>query len=192
VTPPQVLNDLARRIDAAHCAVAEALQSALGHAIAAGEMLIQAKRHVKRGGGQWLPWLDANSAVPARTASHYMALAKRRGVLCDENGNVLPISVSEAVEVLKPQREVSGVALSEEEMEEANSTCRSWRKLPWGQEFGRGLAEMIRMLERNPPKARYVVKAACKGNTPGLTSSALREVIALLNRYADALECEGL
>ena len=40
----------------------------------------------------------------------------------------------------------------------------------------------------NPPAPRYVVKAARNGKTPGLTALALREAIALLTRYAEALE----
>jgi Protein of unknown function (DUF3102) len=95
VDPPIALDSLARRIDAEHNAVAAALQSALGHAISAGVMLIEAKRQV--GHGRWLPWLAANCSVPARTATHYMALARQRKKLCDQNGNVLPISVHEAI-----------------------------------------------------------------------------------------------
>jgi hypothetical protein len=56
--------------------VAVALRSALGHAIAAGELLIEAKAKVRH--GQWLKWLAANCEVPKRTAAHYMALAKFR------------------------------------------------------------------------------------------------------------------
>jgi hypothetical protein len=112
-----------------------------------------------------------------------MTLARKRKKLCDQNGNVLPMSVRDAVEVLRPPSEWFGTG------EDDHPT---WRKLPWGEEFGRGLAEIIHLLNRNPPRARYVVKAARKGNTPGLTAAALREVVALLNRYADALEREGL
>ena len=45
-------------------------------AIACGELLIEAKRQVKH--GEWRPWIEANCKVPARTARHYMALARRR------------------------------------------------------------------------------------------------------------------
>ena len=43
--PQDGMRDLATRIEAEHAAVAQALQSALAHAIAAGELLIVAKRH---------------------------------------------------------------------------------------------------------------------------------------------------
>ena len=100
-TDAPTLTDLVMRIDAEHALVAIALRSALAHAIAAGEMLTVIKRHVRREGGKWLPWLAANCSVPARTAAHYMRLAKRRSELCDENGNVLPISVREAIDAIQ-------------------------------------------------------------------------------------------
>jgi hypothetical protein len=70
------LTDLAQGIAAEHAAVATALQSALTHAIAAGELLIEAKAKVRH--GQWLKWLAANCDIPKRTAAHYMALARNR------------------------------------------------------------------------------------------------------------------
>ena len=47
--PQDGMRDLATRIEAEHAAVAQALQSALAHAIAAGELLIVAKRQVQHG-----------------------------------------------------------------------------------------------------------------------------------------------
>jgi hypothetical protein len=140
-----------------------------------------------------LPWLKANCPdIPERTARHYKALARKRAKLCDENGNVLPLSVRKALEVLMPQREARGGEWSDEdELSEAPSSC-GWRKLPFGEEFGRGLAGIIGLLNSKSPHPRYVVKAALKGNTPGLTAAALREAGALMNRYADAFEREGL
>jgi integrase len=67
-----------------------------------GELLIGAKRRVQH--GEWRPWLEANCTVPARTARQYIALARRRKRLCDQNGNVLPISVHAAMEQLKELR----------------------------------------------------------------------------------------
>jgi hypothetical protein len=177
------LSELAHRINAEHDAVAVALQSALGHAIAAGEMLIEAKRQVKH--GQWLPWLAANCSVPARTATHYMALARRRKKLSDQNGNVLPISVHEAVRWLRPLEqwpEPSG----EDDREWGDSP--QWGGLSWGVPFAEALQAVTHITQYNPPKPRYIVKAARAGKTPGLSATVLREAIALLTRYADALE----
>jgi hypothetical protein len=180
---PSVPN-LAARIEAEHAAVAQALQSALEHATAAGELLIEAKRQVRRDKGKWLPWLAANCSVPARTASHYVKLAKQRSELSDENGNVLPISVTEAVDLIKHPIE-RGFPGSEW----GKSTVPLWGGLSWGP-FSDALEAVTRIAQCRPPAPRYVVKADREGKTPGLTSAVLREAIALLTRYAEALERE--
>jgi hypothetical protein len=48
--------------------------SAINHAIAAGELLLEAKRQVKH--GEWLPWLAENCDIAERTAQAYMRLAR--------------------------------------------------------------------------------------------------------------------
>jgi hypothetical protein len=186
-------DDLAQRIDAEHHAVATALQSALAHAISAGEMLIEAKRQFGQH-GRWLPWLRANCAVPPRTARHYMALARKRKHLCDQNGNVLPISVHDAVERLKPLRERPGANPGEEreddwEFPEPGTWIRHCRQ-SWGERFSRALETAVLITKCRPPEPRYVVKAVREGKTPGLTAEAIRSAIALLTRYADALEAQ--
>jgi hypothetical protein len=55
--------DLVPPIEVEHNAVATALQSAFAHVIAAGELLIAAKRKVER--GQWLKWLEVISPSEA-------------------------------------------------------------------------------------------------------------------------------
>jgi hypothetical protein len=182
--PTLVLADLAQQIDAEHNAVATALQSAIGHAISAGKMLIEAKRQVKRSKGKWLPWLAANCSVPPRTASHYMRLAKHRADLCDENGNTLPISVTEAMDRLKHPVERGFVGWSEWG---DYVPCR-WGRLAWNEQFRTALEGVTRILQFNPPAPRYVAKAVRAGKTPGLTAPVLRDVIALLTRYAEALD----
>jgi hypothetical protein len=169
---------LARRIDVEHAAVATALQSALAHAIAAGMLLIEAKRQVRH--GEWHPWLEANCSVPARTARHYMALARQRKRLCDQNGNVLPKSVHEAVEQLKQLRgSPMDYPYDPDEMEEfpgrnGPQICE-WGGLSWGEPFADALIAVTRITQFNPPKPRYVAKAALAGKTPGLTGPVLRE-----------------
>ena len=179
------LDNLAQRIDAEHHAVATALQSALAHAISAGEMLIEAKRQFGQH-GQWLPWLKANCEVPARTATHYMALARKRKHLCDQNGNVLPISVHDAVERLKPLRE-SPEPTGELDCDFASNP---WRRQSWGEPFNQALWTVVLITQCRPPEPQYVVKAVREGKTPGLTAEAIRSAIALLTRYADALEAQ--
>lgn len=93
------LADLAVRIDASHCEVVAAAESTLTHAMAAGDMLLEAKAKVGHGG--WLSWLKENTSVPPRTASHYMRLAKRR----DEIGkDVADLTVTDALTLLAPPR----------------------------------------------------------------------------------------
>jgi hypothetical protein len=53
----------------------QAWQDAVGHAIRAGELLIEAKAGVNNGG--WLPWLEANFRGSVRSAQGYMRLARR-------------------------------------------------------------------------------------------------------------------
>jgi Protein of unknown function (DUF3102) len=68
------LADLAHRIKAEHDAANEAKRSAISHAIAAGDLLIEAKDRVSH--GDWLPWLEANVGFSERTAQAYMRLAR--------------------------------------------------------------------------------------------------------------------
>ena len=204
---PIALSDLVARIEVEHAAVGQALGAALAHAIAAGEMLIVAKRQVQH--GEWRPWLEANCSVPARTARHYMALARRRKRLCDQNGNVLPISVHAAIRQMK---ELGGTPMSLPydplEMEEFPSMGRQyvplteaeiqerrearlrewWHVRAWGGFAGK-LAAVIELGQwTNPPAPRHVAKAALAGKTPGLTAPALRATAAILVKYAEALE----
>jgi len=51
-----------------------AAQTAISHAINAGELLIEAKAKVSH--GEWLPWLNANCELSERTARNYMRVAR--------------------------------------------------------------------------------------------------------------------
>jgi hypothetical protein len=77
-------------------------QSAVKHAIRAGEGLIAAKALVKH--GEWLPWLAANfRGFSERSASNYMRLARNSNAVAD-----LP-SIRQAVALLtepKPEPEL--------------------------------------------------------------------------------------
>jgi len=179
--PTIVLNDLARRIDAEHGQVATALRSALYHAILAGELLKEAKDTVKH--GQWLKWLTANCNVPRRTAAHYMHLARERQRLCDDLGNVLPISVNAALDWIKHPAE-RGFEYSEWG---EYQPYRGWGCAAWGAPFNQFMQTVTHIDQLKPPAVRYVVRAARAGKTPGLTAPALYAAIALLQRYADAI-----
>ena len=187
---PTTLENLIHGIEIEHNAVAVALQSALAHAIAAGELLIEVKREIRRGKGKWLPWLAANCpALSPRTASHYVWLAKHRADLSDEIGNVLPISVTQAMQLLKHPLEgrEGGRGCGIHEWGDY-VPYGGWGCGAWQQPFNTFLEAATRLPQLKPPAPRYVVKAARAGKTPGLTAPTLREAIALLTRYAEALE----
>ena len=159
------LDSLVERIEAEHAAVGAALRGALAHAIACGEHLIEAKRRVKH--GEWLPWIEARCKVPARTASHYMALARRKKLLTDHNGNVLPISVREAVGHLHHSQDCGGI----NGLDGSAGSYDGWEGLPWGAPFVDALQAVTRIAQCRPPAPRYVVKAAREGKAPGLTAA---------------------
>jgi Protein of unknown function (DUF3102) len=75
------LPDLAARIRVEHRAASDKLSEALAHAMAAGDLLIEAKALVPHGG--WLPWLAANVEISDRTARLYMQAAKNRAEIAE-------------------------------------------------------------------------------------------------------------
>ena len=70
------LNDLAGRIRAEHVATSAALKSSIKHAMAAGDLLIEAKAQLQH--GQWLPWLAEHCEISERAAQLYMRAARNR------------------------------------------------------------------------------------------------------------------
>jgi hypothetical protein len=94
------LTDLASRIKAEHDAYVAAVKQSLSRAMAAGDMLIEAKAQLKH--GRWRGWLAEHCGIPERTASHYMRLAKNRETI-EENGSVADLTVRAAVSLLAPE-----------------------------------------------------------------------------------------
>ncbi len=72
-------DSLAGRINDAHRACVGAMNGALGHALAAGDLLAQAKALVAH--GEWGAWVAENFEGSKRTAEIYMRLASRRAEL---------------------------------------------------------------------------------------------------------------
>jgi hypothetical protein len=71
------LIDIAARIKIEHQAVAASLRQSVHHAIAAGELLLQAKKQVAH--GKWLSWLGEHcSELSERSAQAYMKLARNK------------------------------------------------------------------------------------------------------------------
>jgi Protein of unknown function (DUF3102) len=95
---PRALDTIASEIRQDIEAADKHWQSAVHHAIRAGEGLIEAKATLRH--GQWLPWLEENfPGFSARSAQNYMRLARNRNAVAD-----LP-TIREAVATLAAPRE---------------------------------------------------------------------------------------
>ncbi len=92
------LPDLAARIRAEHEATATAMKGAVEHAIAAGELLLQAKGQLKH--GQWLPWLEQNCEISERSAQRYMRLAENREQIEAKSATVSDLTIRDAAKLL--------------------------------------------------------------------------------------------
>jgi hypothetical protein len=93
----RALTVLAGRIKAEHAAVCDSLKASVRHAMAAGDLLIEAKAALPH--GQWLPWLRDHCGFHLRTAQSYMRLANDRAAIEAANrDSYLPIR--EAVALL--------------------------------------------------------------------------------------------
>jgi Protein of unknown function (DUF3102) len=102
ITISNSLADLAARIKAEHEAVGHAMKRGLGHAIAAGEMLIEAKSRLAH--GQWLPWLDS-CGVSERLAQRYIRLARNRAVIEANPTPVSDLGIRGALDLISVRRE---------------------------------------------------------------------------------------
>jgi hypothetical protein len=109
VSKPQgQLTDLARRIQAEHEAVIAAVKSNAEHAMADGDLLIQAKAKVNHGG--WQLWLKEHCAFSERTAQVYMQLAENRAVIEAKAQRVADLTLRGAVKAIaapEPRTEVA-------------------------------------------------------------------------------------
>ena len=70
------LEGLATRIRNEQRAIEAALTSIAAHVMAAGDLLIEAKKKLPH--GEWLPWLTLHCEISERTAQVYMQLARKR------------------------------------------------------------------------------------------------------------------
>jgi Protein of unknown function (DUF3102) len=94
------LADLAARIHQEHDAASSAFKSAVGHAIAAGELLLQAKEQLKH--GRWLPWLQTNCEIPERTVQAYMRLAR---LPAEKRNAVADLPLREALSAIRSREQ---------------------------------------------------------------------------------------
>jgi hypothetical protein len=142
------LSDLATRIKTEHRLVGEAMT----HAIAAGNLLIDAKAKVPH--GQWLSWLEANCCeISERTAQLYMRVAKELPKLDPEKAQrVADLSFRESVKQLA--KVTTAAKLSPErfdralEVAEANSDTT----------IGNALRRALREEKTEKPKSAAIEK----------------------------------
>jgi len=99
-----VLANLAARIRTEHAAATNSARTAIGHAINAGRLLIEAK--TKLGHGRWLPWLSENCPdISIRTAQVYMRLALKAPTFLDSNTqNSAHLSINQALNMVAEPR----------------------------------------------------------------------------------------
>jgi hypothetical protein len=103
-------------------------QSAVAHAIRAGQLLVEAKTQVKH--GEWLPWLGANFPGSVRTAQGYMRLAAH----AEDAQRLAHLGVAGALNELSAPRLASGhlgvaaenIALGDEAMAKAEDSCLAY------------------------------------------------------------------
>jgi len=69
------ITDLGARINEAHRLAIQYAGKAIEHAIACGQMLLEAKANVPH--GKWLPWLRENVTFGERSAQGYMRIAQK-------------------------------------------------------------------------------------------------------------------
>jgi hypothetical protein len=148
------LTDLAARIKVEHTAVDAALKDSLRHALAAGELLVEAKALVPH--GQWLPWLRDRCAISERTAQLYMRCAKNRAEIeCQIRNDVADLTLSEAAALLALSsdvrklfsfiKEIEGTSEPEQIMQAAvaaNVACLGVMHTEYDQWLGRSEEEV--------------------------------------------------
>ena len=98
------LDELAAAINSEHRKVEAAANTALAHALRAGELLLRAKEGVPH--GSWVAWLAENFAGSDRTARAYMQVAQRRDELEAKRQTSAISSLAGALQALStPRRE---------------------------------------------------------------------------------------
>jgi hypothetical protein len=90
---------LAAQINQAHDLACRSAQSAISHAIAVGEGLLEAKALL--GHGEWLPWLAENFDFSERTAQKYIRLAKHRDEVTANAKEPSYLAIDEALKAIR-------------------------------------------------------------------------------------------
>jgi hypothetical protein len=99
------LPTLAERVNTEHRACEQAVNSALTHAINAGELLVQAKAEVPH--GSWGTWLAENFEGSDRTARAYMRVYNNRGEIEAKRQSSANMSLDGALKALSSPKEAT-------------------------------------------------------------------------------------
>ena len=97
----ELTKSLADRINQSYELSRQHAKQAIDHALDCGAALNEAKKQVKH--GEWLPWLEANTSIPERTANSYMWLEARRDRLESISATVADLTVRGARALLDQQ-----------------------------------------------------------------------------------------
>jgi hypothetical protein len=135
----QSLTNIARDIAREHALAQEAAASALEHARACGELLIEAKGIVAHGG--WGAWLGEHFPASARTAQRYMTIAERWEELAAKTTRVADLPIREAARLLAEPKTDEPAGESPEIPAGAGEVPDFMRKLERDLEAAEGLPE---------------------------------------------------
>ena len=114
VTQQITVADLAARIRAEHEAVVSAMTRGIEHAMACGDLLIEAKAQLKH--GEWLPWLRDECPISEQMAQRYMRLAKHRAEIEAANPSwMTDLTLTDALQLIAQQTEAKEPPVPETE-----------------------------------------------------------------------------
>lgn len=99
---PSALQDLASRINQEHAAATAAAQTAIGHALNAGRLLLQVKAQLPH--GEFLPWLRSNCTVKQRQARAYMRVTRNWRRIESKSAPGADLTVKGALRLLSKNR----------------------------------------------------------------------------------------
>ncbi|HEX9834564.1 MAG TPA: DUF3102 domain-containing protein [Mycobacterium sp.] len=89
---------LAAQINSKHEATGNAIKTGIGHALACGDALNEAKTLVPH--GQWTGWLAKNTSLSERTAQRYMQISRECPMLESKTATVANLTIRGACELI--------------------------------------------------------------------------------------------
>ena len=147
MTQLPALSGLGTEINERHVLAIQHASKALEHAIACGDLLIEAKSKAQH--GQWLPWLRQNIGFSERTCQSYMRLAHR--VSKQIRSGAADLSVRRVLQDLSTPRRHDRAALDDEleQWLEQHQAISANRPEPgeWSLEDAQACADSLRAID---------------------------------------------